>query len=37
MVDPRSSYNYILNEEDRFKLVLEQEGLPSDYKIDKKL
>ena len=37
MVDPRSSYNYILNEDDRFKLVLEQEGLPADYKIDKKL
>lgn len=37
MVDPRSTYNYILSDEDRFQAILEQEGLPKDYKIDKKL
>jgi uncharacterized protein YoxC len=37
LVDPRSSYNYILNEEDRFEAIKEQEGLPEDYKIDAKL
>lgn len=37
MVDPRSSYNYILDDDSRFKAILEQEGLPQDYKIDKKL
>ena len=37
MVDPRSSYNYIIDDEDRFKAILEQEGLPKDYKVDKKL
>lgn len=37
MVDPRSSYNYIIDSEDRYKAILEQEGLPKDYKIDKKL
>lgn len=37
MIDPRSSYNYIIDSDDRFKAVLEQEGLPKDYKVDKKL
>jgi uncharacterized protein YoxC len=37
MVDPRSSYNYIIDDDDRFKAILEQEGLPKDYKVDKKL
>ena len=37
MVDPRSSHNYIIDSEDRYKAILEQEGLPKDYKIDKKL
>lgn len=37
MVDPRSSYNYIIDSDDRYKAILEQEGLPKDYKIDKKL
>lgn len=37
MVDPRSTYNYILSDEDRFQAILEQEGLPKNYKIDKKL
>ena len=30
-VDPRSSYSYILNEEERRKAIIEQEGLPSDF------
>lgn len=37
MVDPRSSYNYIIDSDDRYKAILEQEGLPKDYKVDKKL
>lgn len=37
LVDPRSSYTYIIDEEDRFKEILSQEGLPSNYKIDDKL
>lgn len=32
VVDPRSSYSYILKEEDRKKAVIEQEGLPNDFK-----
>lgn len=32
MTDPRSSYSYILNEEERKQAVIEQEGLPSDFK-----
>lgn len=32
MVDPRSTYSYILNEEERAKAIIEQEGLESDFK-----
>lgn len=32
MVDPRSTYNYILNEEDRAKEIITQEGLDKDFK-----
>lgn len=32
MVDPRSTYSYILNEEDRAKAIIEQEGLGADFK-----
>ncbi len=31
--DPRSSYNYILNDEERLQEIIKQEGLPSDFKI----
>lgn len=37
LVDPRSSYNYILNEDERLKEIIAQEGLPKDFKIDGKL
>lgn len=37
MVDPRSSYNYITDEEDRLKAIIEQEGLDKNFKIDSKL
>lgn len=37
MADPRSSYNYIVDENARLKLIIEQEGLPSDFKIDGKI
>lgn len=37
LVDPRSSYNYILNEEERLNEIIIQEGLPKDFKINKKL
>ena len=30
--DPRSSYSYILDEEERRQAVIQQEGLPSDFK-----
>lgn len=32
MVDPRSTYSYILNEEERAKAIIEQEGLDKDFK-----
>lgn len=35
MADPRSSYNYILDETERLQSIVEQEGLPNNYKIDK--
>lgn len=35
--DPRSSYNYITNDEDRLKEIIVQEGLPINFKIDKVL
>lgn len=37
LVDPRSSYNYIVDEQERFEEILIQEGLPTNYKIDEKL
>lgn len=37
LADPRSSYSYITNEEERFKEIIEQEGLPKNFKIDTKL
>lgn len=37
LVDPRSSYSYILNEDDRLKEIIRQEGLSNDFKIDSKL
>ena len=37
LVDPRSSYSYIIDEEERFEEIKIQEGLPKDFKIDKKL
>lgn len=33
MVDPRSTYNYIMEDEDRLQAIIEQEGLPSNFKI----
>lgn len=35
--DPRSSYNYIIDDQERLQQILEQEGLPKDFKINKKL
>lgn len=32
MVDPRSTYSYILNEDERAKAIIEQEGLEEDFK-----
>ena len=32
MVDPRSGYTYLIDEEQRRKAVIEQEGLPEDFK-----
>lgn len=37
LVDPRSSYSYIIDEGERLKAILEQEGLPKDFKIDDRL
>lgn len=37
LVDPRSNYNYIANEEEKIKTIIEQEGLPKDFKPSKKL
>lgn len=36
-IDPRSSYNYIVEEDERMQVVLEEQGLPSDFVIGKKL
>lgn len=36
-IDPRSSYSYITDDKTRMEEILSQEGLPKDYKIDKKL
>lgn len=32
MIDPRSTYSYILNEDERAKAIIEQEGLEEDFK-----
>ena len=37
MADPRSSYNYIVDEKERFDEIKKQEGLPKTYKITKEL
>lgn len=37
MADPRSSYSYLVDEDERFQAILEQEGLPRDTKIDAKV
>ena len=37
MVDPRSSYNYIIDENERSKAIIEQEGLKKTFKPDKDL
>lgn len=37
LADPRSSYSYIIDEKERLKEILIQEGLPQNYKIDQKL
>lgn len=34
MCDPRSDYQYLVDEEDRSKAIIEGEGLPTDYKPD---
>lgn len=35
--DPRSDYQYIIDDEDRLKAIIEGEGLPKDFKIDASL
>lgn len=35
MADPRSSYNYIIDDEERLKEIIMQEGLPENYTIPK--
>lgn len=35
MQDPRSDYQYLVDEEERTKAIIEGEGLPSDWKPDK--
>ena len=37
MTDPRSSYNYITNDEERLELIKKQEGLDPAFKIDDKV
>lgn len=37
LVDPRSTYNYILDEKERLKEIIRQEGLPEDFKLDAEL
>lgn len=37
MADPRSSYNYIVDEKERFEEIKKQEGLAKTYKITKEL
>ena len=35
--DPRSDYQYITDEDERTESIIEGEGLPSDWKVDKEL
>ena len=35
--DPRSSYAYIVDDDDRFEEIIRQEGLPSNFKITREL
>lgn len=37
MIDPRSSYSYIIDDDERLKEIIQQEGLPKSFKISKKL
>lgn len=37
MADPRSTFSYITDENDRLEAILEQEGLPKTFKVDSKL
>ena len=37
MADPRSSYNYVTDLEERLNMIKEQEGLDANFKIDDKL
>lgn len=37
LADPRSSYSYIVDDQDRLKEIIKQEGLPENFKIDKEL
>ena len=37
MVDPRSTYDYLLDDNDRLQAIIKQEGLPKDFKIEGKL
>ena len=37
MADPRSSYGYITDDDERFEAIRTQEGLPKNYTIDKNL
>jgi nucleotidyltransferase/DNA polymerase involved in DNA repair len=36
-IDPRSSYSYITDDDERLEAIIEQEGLPKNYKISKEL
>ena len=35
--DPRSTYNYIVDDDERLQAIIEQEGLPEDFKITEDL
>lgn len=37
LADPRSTYSYILDPNERLQLIIEQEGLPKNFKLDKQL
>ena len=36
-VDPRSSYNYITDDEDRLQAIIKQEGLSKNFTITKQI